>query len=287
MILGLGAVVLFILLVLAFRGASFGALFDIHALVLVGGGSFAASMFAYKGAFVRFMQGFVMATTRDEIDPELVAASVIKGADRVRTSGRQAAMGGPRDADDPFIKTGLSYIADGLEPQQIRALLETELLSMKQRHRATISLFEGLGGFSPVFGILGTVEAMIAILGNLQSPDKLGPEIALAMVATLYGVAFANLLFIPISVRLRHLSEEELRVKQAAVEVLVAIQEGAKPEYVREAVRSSLPPASRAKIAATAQRRARKRAASAPIEQAPMDENYGEEQYGDPQEDLY
>jgi flagellar motor component MotA len=168
-----------------------------------------------------------------------------------------------------------------------------ELDAMRARHRLGIGLYESMGGFSPVFGILGTVEAMIAILGNLSNPDKLGPEIALAMVATLYGVAFANLLFLPVASRLKKLSEDELRIRQMTIDILVNIQEGAKFEFIRERMRLSLPPATRRTIAALSERkrnRARRAEVEAPqpvaapeepMDAYPHDENHGQDGYDD------
>jgi chemotaxis protein MotA len=199
-----------------------------------------------------------------------VVAQLVKASDRVRMSGRASAVGSPRDVDDAFMRTGLQYVAEGLDPAEIRALLDSELSAIRSRHRMGIGLFEAMGGFAPTFGILGTVEAMIAILGNLTTPDKLGPEIALAMVATLYGVGFANLLFVPIATRLRKLSEEELRARQLVLEVIVSIQEGAKPEFIRERLRVSLPPETRRTIAALSERKARKQKRTAQMDQPAM-----------------
>jgi chemotaxis protein MotA len=198
-------------------------------------------------------------------------------------SGRVAATGSARDVDDAFMRTGLQFVADGFDPAEIRQLLEAELTAIRARHRANFNLFESLGSYCPVFGIFGTVEAMIQILGNLSTPDKLGPEIGLAMVATLYGVGFANLVFLPVASRLKKLSEDELRVRQLMIDVIVSIQEGAKPEFVRERLRVSLPPDLRRSIAVKSRVKAKKAApATATLPQQTDEDVYGsvpEEQY--------
>lgn len=265
--LGFGLAAIFILLVIFFRGGDARGLFDLHALVMVVGGSFVAVAVSVPGQMLaRIPQLLLLAAVGNPPDCPTIAAQLVKASDRVRQGGRTAAVGSPRDMDNAFLRSGLQYVADGFDPAEIRNLLEAELHAMRARHRAGISMFENLGGFSPVFGILGTVEAMVAILGSLSSPDKLGPEIALAMVATLYGVAFANLIFIPVANRLKKLSEEELRVCQLVVDVTVAIQEGAKPEFIRERLRAGLPPEIRRTIASKSrsrQRAAQTQAASA------------------------
>lgn len=249
------------MVVLFFRGGDAKALFDVHALLMVVGGTMAAAAFSYPAStFMRIPQFIFMAVVAEGIHVPTVVAQMIKASDRVRQNGRAAAVGAPRDVDDPFLKTGLGFVADGFEPREIEALLESELSAIRARHRMGIGMFEGLGGFSPVFGILGTVEAMVAILGNLTNPDKLGPEIALAMVATLYGVAWANLVFLPVATRLKKLSEEELRVRQLMIDILVNIQEGAKPEFIRARLRVSLPPETRRTIAALGERKQRRQA---------------------------
>ena len=290
---GLGLVVLFVLVAAFFRGGEAQRLIDLHAFIMVIGGTLAAGSFAYPIAtFLRMPQLFAMAVIAEGPHLPTVVAQLVKASDRVRQQGRAAAVGAPRDVDDPFLKQGLMFVAEGFEPQEIQRLMESELSAIRGRHRQGIAMFDGLGGFAPTFGILGTVEAMIAILGNLTNPDKIGFDIAVAMVATLYGVGIANLIFLPAANRLRKLSEEELRVRQVMIDVLVNIQEGAKPEYIRERLRVALPPETRRTIAALSERRMRRggggRAQTQPVQPPPgMDPEYGDEMYGAQQEEMY
>lgn len=265
---GYGLAVIFVLLVLFYRGGGALALFDLHAAIMVIGGTFAAAAISFPPSVLfRIPRMILMAGVGLFLDQPTVVAQLIKASDRVRQNGRAAALGNAKEIDDAFLRTGLQFVAEGFEPDEIRTLLEAELMAIRARHRANFTIFEGLGGYAPTFGILGTVEAMIAILGNLSSPDKLGPEIALAMIATLYGVASANLIFLPIGNKLKKMSEEELRVRQLMIEVIVHIQEGAKPEFIRERLRVSLPPDLRRTIAVRSNRR---RAQTQTIAQAPM-----------------
>lgn len=278
--LGLGAVCIFVLLVLFNRGGDFGALFNIRAAIMVLGGTAAASAFSYPTSTLMNSPRLMwLAIFGDNIHMPTVVAQLVKASDRVRMSGRAAAMGNPRDVEDAFMRTGLSFVAEGLDPSEIRALLDSELSAIRSRHRMGIGLFESLGGFAPTFGILGTVEAMVSIMRNLSSPDAVGPEIGLAMIATLYGVGFANLLFVPVATRLRKLSEEELRARQLILEVIVSIQEGAKPEFIRERLRVSLPPETRRTIAALSERKQKKRRSTAQMEPMQMPD-YGDEMVG-------
>lgn len=282
--IGFGIAVLFVLSVLFLRGAGAAALFDPHAALMVLGGTLAATAISYPfSQILRLPQLALLAAVGSFLDLPTVVAQLVKASDRVRMSGRVAAMGNVKDLDDAFLRTGLQFVADGFEPQEIRQLLESELQAIRARHRQNVLLLEGMGGYAPTFGILGTVEAMIAILGNLTNPDKLGPEIALAMVATLYGVGFANIVFLPIATRLKKLSEEELRVRQLMIDVIVNIQEGAKPEFIRERLRVSLPPDTRRTIQSLSRMRNKSRQGTQqivpPAEAQPMpeyDENMGQ-----------
>lgn len=285
--LGLGLVILFVLIAAFFRGGEAARLLDLHAFVMVVGGTMAAGSFAYPAAtFMRFPQLFIMAVAAEGPHLPTVVAQLVKASDRVRQQGRAAAPGGPRDVEDPFLRQGLQFVAEGFEPKDIQNLLEAEVSAIRGRHRQGISMFDGLAAFSPTFGILGTVEAMVAILGNLTNPDKIGGDIAVAMVATLYGVGAANLIFLPVANRLKKLSEEELRVRQVMIDVLVSIQEGAKPEYIRERLRVALPPETRRTIAALSERRNRRtsRAQTQPAMQMQPEmgegDMYGDEMYG-------
>jgi chemotaxis protein MotA len=283
---GLGLVILFALIIAFFRGGDAIRLLDLHAAVVVIGGTLVAGAFAYPQAILGSIRLFLLAVTSEGIHLPTIVAHFLKVLDRVRQQGRAAAGAYAREVDDAFLRKGLQLVAEGFEPDEIRRLLEDELSAMRARHRSGIGLFEGLGGFAPTFGILGTVEAMIGILGNLEKPERIGLDIAVAMVATLYGVGIANLVFIPIANRLRKLSEEELRVRQVMVEVLVSLQEGAKPEFIRERLRVALPPETRRTIAVLSERRARRTraaAAAAPAvmpSQPPGDEEYYDDGYG-------
>lgn len=267
-----------------FRGGDAIRLLDLHAALVVIGGTLVAGAFAYPAVIIGGIRLFLMAVMAEGMHLPTVVAQLVKASDRVRQQGRAAAAGGPRDVDDPFLRQGLQFVAEGFEPEEIRRLLEEELGAMRARHRQGIGMFEGLGGFAPTFGILGTVEAMIGILGNLEKPERIGVDIAVAMVATLYGVGIANLVFIPIANRLRKLSDEELRVRQVMVEVLVSIQEGAKPEYIRERLRVALPPETRRTIAVLSERKARRTRAAAPPPPAAPPPMAGEEEMYD---DMY
>ncbi|SHK86813.1 chemotaxis protein MotA [Clostridium cavendishii DSM 21758] len=133
------------------------------------------------------------------------------------------------DDMDPFIKKGLQMVVDGLEPSTIRDVLETRLANLEHRHKEGAEIFESAGAFAPTLGIVGTVMGLVHVLGNLSEPDTLGPKIAAGFIATLYGVASANLIFLPLASRLKALNKEEILEKEMMIEAILLIQEGANP----------------------------------------------------------
>lgn len=139
---------------------------------------------------------------------------------------------------DPFVKKGLQLVVDGVEPQTVKAVLEAEAYMTFERHKSGIAIFEGAGGFAPTMGIIGTVMGLVHVLGNLSNPDTLGPSIAVAFIATLYGVASANLLWLPIANKLKAINKQENQEKELMIEAILSIQEGLNPNTLVEKLMS-------------------------------------------------
>lgn len=130
---------------------------------------------------------------------------------------------------DDFVKKGLQMVVDGIEPSIIRGILETKLENMSERHHEGAAIFEAAGGFAPTMGIIGTVMGLVNVLSNLSDPNSLGPKIAVAFIATLYGVGTANLLWLPLGTKLKNLDKQEMLEKIMIIEGVLLLQEGANP----------------------------------------------------------
>lgn len=143
---------------------------------------------------------------------------------------------------DPFIKKGLQMIVDGVEPQAVKSILELETEMTAERHKSGYGIFGAAGGYSPTMGIIGTVLALINVLGSLSSgsPGELGSKIATAFIATLFGIAFANLLWLPIESRLKEIDKQELTEKELVTEAVLYIQEGVNPNTIVEKLKGFL-----------------------------------------------
>lgn len=130
-------------------------------------------------------------------------------------------------------KKGLNLLADGQTPSAIRSSLELDLYKEEDAGMQAAHVYESLGGYAPTIGIIGAVLGLMQVLGQLNDPDLIGPGIATAFVATIYGVASANLFFLPLAQRLKHLIRQQYLFNELTIEGLVAIAEGEHPNSIR------------------------------------------------------
>lgn len=152
---------------------------------------------------------------------------------------------------DPFIKKGLQMVVDGTEPSTVRAILEAEAMTTYERHKAGAAIFDAAGGYSPTMGIIGTVMGLVHVLGDLEDTDSLGGKIATAFIATLYGVGFANLVWLPIGTKLKAYNKVEHQKNELIIEAILSIQEGLNPNTLEEKLKSYMDKADLGKIKAT------------------------------------
>lgn len=133
---------------------------------------------------------------------------------------------------DVFARKGLQLLVDGNEPESIRRVLETDLYVNEQRDQDAINFYESMGGYAPTIGIIGAVIGLIHVMRNLADPDELGPGIAIAFVATIYGVGFANLLLLPIANKLKLFIHQQSQFRELVIEGVIAIAEGENPRTI-------------------------------------------------------
>lgn len=164
-------------------------------------------------------------------------------ADRARREGLLSLEEECQRIEDPFLRKGLQMAIDGVDPEQVRTVLELEVHSMKQRHKAGAAFMQQVGVFAPTFGIIGAVFGLIATMAHLDDPHKLSHGISAAFVATFWGVFMANGLFLPFSNKLKAFSAEEVEHKTMLIEAVLSIQAGVSPAVVQEVMLSFLPPA--------------------------------------------
>ena len=171
--------------------------------------------------------------SKNQITKNLVAWSRI-----ARKEGFLALEGMTSKAHDPFTAKGLQMLVDGHDAEVIKDVLEQEIDSREDMDRAAANVYESMGGYSPTIGIIGAVLGLIQVLGNLTEPDKLGAGIAVAFIATVYGIAFANFLFLPIAKRLQSIIIQESSHREMILEGILSISRGENPRHLEEKLKS-------------------------------------------------
>ena len=141
---------------------------------------------------------------------------------------------------DKFLRKGVQLLVDGAEPETIRSILEVDLDSSEQHDLQAAKVFEGMGGYSPTIGIIGAVMGLIHVMQNLAEPEKLGSGIATAFVATIYGIALANLFFLPFAAKLKAQAKARSHYREMLIEGVVSIAEGENPRNIELRLRGFL-----------------------------------------------
>lgn len=219
-------------------------------IILVLGGTIGVTMAGYdlkdvlaipKVMIKAFMPG-------PPIDAAESIGTIVHFADKARRDGLLALEEEAKDVEDEFLRKGLQLAIDGTDPEVVRDVLETEIAGIKERHKVGAKFFADAGAFAPTLGIIGTVLGLVHMLENLDDPSSMGPLIAAAFIATLWGVMTANLVFLPLSNKLKRSSSEEVHHKELVLEGVLAIQAGANPRTVTEKLKSYLPPGERDEV---------------------------------------
>lgn len=174
---------------------------------------------------------------------------LVSYAEKARKDGLLALEEEIEQIGDEYTRRGMQLVVDGTDPDLLAEILESDTEAMHARHKHNWGVFEKAGGYAPTIGVLGTVVGLIHVLGNLSAPETLGPSIAAAFIATLYGVGSANVVYLPVGNRLQALSEEEVHGRTLVLEGILAIQSGDNPRVVQEKLLAFLPPSERAAVA--------------------------------------
>ena len=215
-------------------------------LLLVFGGTFFAATAGYMKSDLKSIKVMIKLATKSNVaDADFVIQEMARFASLAKTSGILALEKEAKNIEDPFLRRGLELAADGTNSEEMREVLETEISSTEARHRMGAKIFADMGGFAPTLGIIGTVLGLVHVLGSLNDPGSLGPAIGAAFTATLWGVLSANLVWLPISNKLKRLSDEEVRYKELVIEGLLAVQEGLSGPQLRDRLVPFLPPGER------------------------------------------
>jgi chemotaxis protein MotA len=243
--LGLGAA----LLGNQLEGGSIAGLLQPSAAVIVFGCTFGAAFLAFPMQTITSGFGAMGKLFKDDVPhPQHLIEQVSKIAERARREGLLSLESEAQNIKDPFLKKGIELVVDGIDPEVVGDTLNNEIYALEQRHHHVVAFYEGLGGFAPTMGVLGTVMGLISVLGHLDDPSNLGHAIAVAFVATLYGVASANLWFLPMGTKLKGRSHHEKMVREMMIEAVLSIQAGENPRVIQSKLAGYLSPKERKKL---------------------------------------
>ncbi|MCI0521598.1 MAG: flagellar motor protein [Chloroflexi bacterium] len=217
-----------------------------QAIVLTIGGALVAAVISYPMKALGLIPKWLVLTFKGhKSDPNSVIENLVKMADKARRDGLLALEEESKKITDPFLQKGVMLVVDGVDPSQVRAILEIEIHHMQERHEAGINFFNAAGGYGPTMGIIGTVMGLISVLQELDNPGTLGKSIAAAFLATLWGILSANMIWLPLAGKLKHNSDEEARYRHMIVEGILSLQAGENPRIVREKLNAFLSPKER------------------------------------------
>jgi chemotaxis protein MotA len=225
------------------EGGDMRSLVNLPAALLVFGGTVGAAMMSFRMDQIRLLPGLLRKAFRES--PEDITGTIgylVGLSERTRREGMLLLERESNLVSDDFLARGMRLAADGVEPELLRDVMTTEIHFLQQRHKVGVSIFTTMGGFAPTLGIIGTVIGLIHMLANLSDPGKMGPLIAGAFIATLYGVASANLIFLPLANKLRGQTQDEAFHRELMVEGILAIQAGDNPRIVDEKLRAFIAP---------------------------------------------
>ena len=221
------------------EGGHVGSIMQGTAAIIVFGGTFGAVMVSFpKKDFMRGMKQFKLTFTEKKEDMSAVTRQIVDLATIARRDGVLALEGKLAEIEDRFLRKALSYVVDGVDASVTRSSLEAAIEAEHQENVVAAKVWEAAGGYSPTVGIIGAVLGLIHVMENLSDPSKLGGGIAVAFVATVYGVATANLIYLPAANKMKRKFSLAMERKVIITEGVLAIQEGLNPRVLEEKLRA-------------------------------------------------
>jgi chemotaxis protein MotA len=250
--IGIGATFAVLLVAVKMEGGNPMAFINIPAFLIVIGGTAGATIASTNASMMgTSVKVAKIAFAGVEIDHVAASKQMIDLANKARKEGLLALEKDIEQVDDHYARKGLQLVVDGADSDLVRAILQSEIDGLAERHKNNARFFSTAGGFAPTLGILGTVMALVHVLENLDEPAALGPAISGAFIATLYGVGSANLIFLPLSNKLKEMSSAEVDYRTMLLEGILSIQAGDNPRLLAEKLETFISPAARAAAAAS------------------------------------
>ena len=220
------------------EGGSVMALVQPTAAMIVIGGTVGALLLMFPGKDIMgALTGLKVVFLGADIDFPGTIELVADLATKARKEGILALQASVSEIQDPFLKKGIEMVTDGIDPHLLQEMMETELHFLEEDFNAAAKVWESGGGLAPTVGILGAVLGLIHVMENLSDSSKLGAGIAVAFVATVYGVGFANLICIPLATKLKLSAKPLIIMREMMLHGVLAIQAGESPNFIKQKLR--------------------------------------------------
>jgi chemotaxis protein MotA len=222
-------------------GGHISALIVPSAMLIIFGGTAGAIFISFPMSRLKEIgKALKMAFQETKREPGAIIEELVDMATVARREGVLALEQRAQENPNTFLRDGLMMVVDGTDPELTRQILELEMDALEHHHEGWAKIFEAAGGFAPSMGIIGTVMGLIHVLGNLADPGALGPAIAVAFSATLYGVSSANLIYLPIANKIKIRSKEQISEMELMLEGILALQAGENPQLIHKKLKSFL-----------------------------------------------
>ena len=224
----------------------FGEYLDPASAIITFGGAFSCTLMSMSlQNYIAGLKSFTLIFKAPALNTSNMIGKIIELSNVARKEGLLSLEEAAADLEEPFLKKGILLIVDGTDPELVRAIMETELVSVEGRHKDTIGFWDTLAAMGPAWGMIGTLIGLVDMLYHMDDPSTLGPAMAVALITTLYGSLLANWICTPVSNKLKADNAIEMQQKEVMIEGLLSIQAGENPRVIEEKLKSFLPPKDR------------------------------------------
>lgn len=219
---------------------------DFQSALITFGGAFCAILAANTiSDFVGGLKSFTLVLKAPNYNTAEIISKIIDLANVARKEGLLSLEEAAGNLEDPFLKKGILLVVDGTDPELVRGIMETELVSIEARHKKKIAFWDDVGAMGPAWGMIGTLVGLVNMLQQMDDPSSIGPSMAVALITTLYGSMLANWICAPVASKLKVNNALEMSVKEIEIEGLLSIQAGENPRVIEEKLKSFLAPKDR------------------------------------------
>lgn len=222
---------------------------DAQSIMITIGGAFAAVLTGCTiKEFLGGLKSIGVAFKLPTLDAAGIIKKVIELSNVARKEGLLSLEEAAGDIDDAFLKKGIMLVVDGTDPDLVRGIMETEMLSIDDRHKKNIGFWDNVAGMGPAWGMIGTLVGLVMMLYHMEDASTIGPAMAVALITTFYGSLMANWICTPVATKLKTINNAEMQVKEIMIEGLLSIQAGENPRVIEEKLKSFLSPAERSSM---------------------------------------